>query len=67
MALLEALLVPGERHRSTLWEPSRLAGLLLDPMKPERIDHLVAAVAALGITLVALVYSAVRAIPLLMN
>lgn len=44
-----------------------LAGMLLDPMKPERIDHLVAAVAALGITLVALVYSAVRAIPMLMN
>jgi rhomboid protease GluP len=44
-----------------------VAGMLLDPMKPERIDHLVAAVAALAITLVALVYSAVRAIPMLMN
>lgn len=44
-----------------------LAGMLLDPMKPERIDHLVAATAALAITLVALVASAVRAIPMLMN
>lgn len=44
-----------------------VAGMLLDPMKPERIDHLVAAVAALAITLVALVASAVRAIPMLMN
>lgn len=44
-----------------------VAGMLLDPMKPERIDHLVAAVAALAITLVALVVSAVRAIPMLMN
>jgi rhomboid protease GluP len=44
-----------------------VAGMLLDPMKPERIDHLVAAVAALAVTLVALVVSAVRAIPMLMN
>lgn len=44
-----------------------VAGVLLDPMKPERIDHLVAAVGALAVTLVALIYSAVRAIPMLMN
>lgn len=44
-----------------------LTGLILDPMKPERIDHLVAAVACLAVTLVALVVSVVRAVPMLLN
>ena len=44
-----------------------VAGLLLDPLKAERIDHLVAAAACLGITLVALVASVITALPLLVN
>jgi rhomboid protease GluP len=44
-----------------------LAGLLLDPMKPERIDHLVAGVACLVVTLVAIVASVVTALPYLVN
>lgn len=44
-----------------------LAGLLLDPMKPERIDHLVAAVVALSVTALALVASAVQGVRLLLN
>lgn len=42
-----------------------VAGRLLDPLKPERIDHLVAAVVCLAVTAVAIVASIVTALPLL--
>jgi rhomboid protease GluP len=42
-----------------------LAALVLDPLKPERVDHMVLAFACLLITLVALGWSVVTAIPLL--
>lgn len=44
-----------------------LAGLFLDPRKPERVDHLIAATACLAITLIALVASVVTALPLLLG
>ena len=44
-----------------------LGGLLLDPLKPERIDHLVAAALCLLVTLAAVVWSVVTALPLLMR
>jgi rhomboid protease GluP len=40
-----------------------LASLLLDPLKPERIDHLAIAVGCLAITLVAIVWSVITAAP----
>lgn len=44
-----------------------LAGLILDPMKPERIDHMVVGAACLVVTLVAIVASVVTALPYLIN
>ena len=44
-----------------------LAGLVLDPLKPERIDHLVGAVACLAVTFVAVIWSVVTAIPYLVR
>ncbi len=44
-----------------------LAGMLLDPLKPERVDHLVAAAACLLVTLIAVVWSVVTALPLLVR
>ncbi|MEZ5291929.1 MAG: rhomboid family intramembrane serine protease [Vicinamibacterales bacterium] len=44
-----------------------LAGLLLDPLKPERIDHLVAGAACLLVTVIALIASVVTALPYLMR
>lgn len=44
-----------------------LAGLVLDPLKPERIDHLVAAAGCLAVTLIAVIASVVTALPYLMN
>ena len=38
-----------------------LASLILDPLKPERIDHIIAAVACLFITLVAIIFTVARA------
>jgi rhomboid protease GluP len=40
-----------------------LASLLLDPLKPERIDHLAIAVGCIAITLVAIVWSVITAAP----
>ncbi|MGE0042869.1 MAG: rhomboid family intramembrane serine protease [Vicinamibacterales bacterium] len=40
-------------------------GQLLDPLKPERVDHLVVALLCLGATLVALVTSFLTALPML--
>ncbi len=39
------------------------ASLILDPLKPERIDHLLLAVVCLFITLIALIWSIVTALP----
>ena len=44
-----------------------LAGLILDPLKPERVDHMVAAFVCLFVTLVALAWSIITALPLLMR
>ncbi len=40
-----------------------LASLVLDPLKPERVDHLLIAVVCLVITLIAIVWSVVTALP----
>jgi rhomboid protease GluP len=40
-----------------------LASLILDPLKPERVDHLLIAVVCLVITLIAIVWSVVTALP----
>ena len=37
--------------------------LLLDPLKPERIDHLAIAVVSLFVTLMAIVWSVITALP----
>jgi membrane associated rhomboid family serine protease len=42
-----------------------LAGLMLDPLKPERVDHMVIGLACLAATLVALGVSVVTALPYL--
>ena len=41
--------------------------LLPDPLKPERIDHLMVAALCLLVTLAAVVWSVVTALPLLMQ
>jgi rhomboid protease GluP len=43
-----------------------LAGIILDPLKPERVDHMAIAFACLAATLVALAASFVTALPLLL-
>jgi rhomboid protease GluP len=40
-------------------------GLMLDPLKPERVDHLVAAVVCLAVTVAAVVASVITALPVL--
>ena len=40
-----------------------LASLLLDPLKPERVDHLLIAVICLVVTLIAVIWSVVTALP----
>jgi rhomboid protease GluP len=66
---LFGLIFPGVDNQAHLggFVGGYLAGWLLDPLKTERIDHLVAAAACLAITLVALVASVVTALPLLIN
>jgi hypothetical protein len=39
--------------------------VVLDPLKPERIDHMVIAVVCLGLSLLSIVVSVLTAIPLL--
>ena len=41
-------------------------GLILDPLKPERVDHMVIALACLVATLIAIVASVITALPLLL-
>jgi rhomboid protease GluP len=43
-----------------------LASLILDPLKPERIDHLAIAVACLALSIAAIVWSVITALPQLM-
>ena len=40
-----------------------LASLILDPLKPERVDHLAVAVGCLLVTFVAIVWSVITALP----
>ena len=42
-----------------------LASMIMDPLKPERIDHIAAAVACLVITLAAILYTVISALPYL--
>jgi rhomboid protease GluP len=42
-----------------------LTGLILDPLKPERVDHMVFALVCLAATVIALAASIVTALPLL--
>ena len=42
-----------------------LASMIMDPLKPERIDHIAAAVACLVVTLAAIVYTVISALPYL--
>ena len=42
-----------------------LTSLILDPLKPERVDHIAAAVGCLVITLAAIVYTVIAALPYL--
>ena len=44
-----------------------LAGLLLDPLKPERVDHMLVALGCLAATLIAIVASVITALPLLLS
>lgn len=44
-----------------------LTGRILDPLKPERVDHLLIALLCLGATLVAFIASFVTALPLLLG
>jgi rhomboid protease GluP len=63
------LIMPGIDNQAHLggFVGGYVAGLLLDPLRPERIDHLVGGAACLVVTLVAVVASFVTAIPLLLN
>ncbi len=63
------LIMPGIDNQAHLggFVGGYVAGLLLDPLKPERIDHLVGGAACLVVTLVAVVASFVTALPLLLN
>ena len=42
-----------------------LASLIMDPLKPERIDHIAAAVVCLVLTLAAIIYTVISALPYL--
>ena len=63
------LIMPGIDNQAHLggFVGGYLGGLLLDPLKPERIDHMAAAVACLAVTLVAIVWSVISALPYLMR
>jgi rhomboid protease GluP len=63
------LIMPGIDNQAHLggFVGGYVAGLLLDPLKPERVDHMVAAAACLAMTLVAIVASVVTALPLLLR
>ncbi len=62
------LIMPGIDNQAHLggFVGGYVAGRLLDPLKPERIDHLVAAVLCLVVTVVAIAASVITALPVLM-
>lgn len=64
---LFGVIMPGVDNQAHLggFVGGYVAGLLLDPLKPERIDHLVAAVVCLVVTVLAIIASFVTALPLL--
>jgi rhomboid protease GluP len=66
---LFGLIMPGIDNQAHLggFVGGYLGGLLLDPVKPERINHLVGAVACLAATLAAIGWSIVTALPMLMS
>lgn len=66
---LFGLIFPGVDNQAHLggFVGGYLASLVLDPLKPERIDHLVAGAVALLVTFIAIVASVVTALPLLMR
>ncbi len=66
---LFGLIMPGVDNQAHLggFVGGYLAGQILDPLKPERIDHMVAAVVCLAITAAAIVASVITALPLLMQ
>lgn len=61
------LIMPGIDNQAHLggFVGGYVAGRLLDPLKPERIDHLVAAVLCLVVTAVAIAASVITALPVL--
>ncbi len=63
------LIMPGIDNQAHLggFVGGYLGAVVLDPLKPERVDHLVGAVVALLVTAVALVASVVTVLPLLMR
>lgn len=66
---LFGLIMPGVDNQAHLggFVGGYLAGRLLDPLKPERVDHMVGAVVCLVVTAMAIVASIVTALPLLMQ
>ena len=42
-----------------------LASLILDPLKPERVDHIAIAVGCLVVTFAAIIYTVISALPYL--
>ena len=64
---LFGLIMPGIDNQAHLggFLGGYAAGQLLDPLKPERIDHLVAAVVCLAVTAVAVAASVITALPVL--
>lgn len=66
---LFGLIMPGVDNLAHLggFAGGYAAGRMLDPLKPERIDHLVGAVVCLLATAIAIVASVVTALPLLMR
>ena len=44
-----------------------VAGVLLDPLKPERVDHLAMAIGCLAVTLIAVIASVITALPHLLQ
>jgi rhomboid protease GluP len=66
---LFGLIMPGVDNQAHLggFIGGYLGGLFLDPLRPERIDHLVAAAVCLAVTFAAIVWSVVTALPLLVQ
>jgi rhomboid protease GluP len=63
------LIFPGVDNQAHLggFVGGYLTGRVLDPLRPERIDHLIVGAACLAVTLAAIVWSVVTALPYLLN